>query len=950
MTRALGAAGRFKRMSGSWLPESDRRLYESNDKIFVKRTEWPAYEQVGGGEPGSAPTESARILFWNGVCRVCDLNLVSVKVRTGMANTGKLVLTMSRDENFEEGWFVAVESVVSQMTIPLLTLRDDGRLHTSYKESRLHTRRYDAGPIEEDDAFVGWKMPSLNVIGVAEESWQDREYVGANSLDMINSLNFSFWYGNGGGDGLGGLWATDRSLQAGIEPQQFTARLHKITCGTVLGGSRNTISTQAVWTGILSETSPPSAEIWIGLGDNFVRAGLNRHVFLPPMPLTHLQRDRLQPPNRFWKVDAIPGDILTVHNQWGPVRSRSTSGIAAISAKGTLVLGTDVTESPKARHLRSSLVTSPQGLIWSDGVLPGINADHRKKAARTPETVFPFEQPQQSRALSVGAAKASPASLTATFTSTATKRDINYYTGADSSSAVGMSSDLLKPRVRVRQNIVEDEKGRIGRAFNGWDSVSTDYAQVPQKAPWAGVLDSSLEVMQTRPYPESIISGAGFWYGGSNQTTNWSTNTTNLYTIEAEGLSDLPYAVRDGTYVATNVMPDGTTSSFDMFYASPELGEVTSIPTLSETVVLNPDNTVFDGYYRSSLLNPGLGYGDVYIDHVFKWASNLPFLYASKEVRGRPITTGGFGYQSQVIESVDASYLNTEYRADGWGYLFGRSVADIAGWAYAGDSNSNTPTKLSSQATFVAKRTLSQIALAEQAASNATPQSEFYKADPSQFDDYMTRLCEAARVTVVKSCRWIPKQTQMFMSINRESYNLSGGIPGGWGNYSGTVPDEDRLEMLDQYRPARAENEPTGGSIGVFLRRTWQIEAIIATGSPTYSPLEVVSDDLKSHTLFSDGRYGGGQTVTNIFEGTRTAKCGVEFDIESAETVTHLMNHQQTWVRRFYLTEQEWERLEAGEPVEKDVVDGGTSRFVRNYTSETWTYADTTMKVVFQLT
>jgi hypothetical protein len=953
MARGLQAAGYFKRMSGSWLPETDRFLYEKNDKIFVKRAEWPAYEQVGGGEPGSAPEESARILFWNGVCRLCDINLVSVQVRTGMANTGKLVLTMSRDDQFQEGWFVAVESIVSQVTVPLLTRMQDGRRHVSYRDGRQFTLRFDAPPIAEDDTFIRWKMPSVNAIGVSEESWQDHSYVGENAFDLINLLSYTYYYNYGNANGK---WATEQQLPVGSEPRQFTARLHKITCGTVSEGSRNTISSQSVWTGIISDIYPPSADLWIGLGDNFVRAGLNRHVFLPPMPLTHLQRDRLQPPNRFWKVDAIPGEILTVKNQWGAVRSRSTAGIAAIGAVGTLVLGTRVTESPKARTQRASLVTSAQGLIWSDGVLPGINADHRKKAARTPETVFPFDQPQQSRAISVGAAKAVPASLTATFTSTATKEDINFTSGASSSTAIEMSNDLLKPRVRVRQHIVADETGRIGRNFTGWAgfvgaNAAEEYVQVPQKEPWVGLLDNDLEIMRTKPFPESIIAGAGFWYGGSNQTRQWATFKTNDYTLDVESLKDLPYAVSDGTYVGTNVMPDGSPSSFDLFYAAPELGEIASVPTLSEPVVLNPDLPTYAHYYASSLLRPPGGWGDFYVDPVFAWANNLPFLHAKTEVFGELLRGSGFG--GPVFIAIDPDHHDFEYRVDGYSYLSGRAVADVAGWAYKATSSTNTATKLSAQATFVAERVLKQTFEAAQAANNTHPRSEFYKADPSQFDDYMSRLCEAARVTVVKSCRWIPKQTQMFMSIDRGAYVIGNGIPGGWGNYTGTVPDEDKLEMLDQYRqalPTRSESEPTGGSIDVFLRRTWQIEATVATGSPTYIPLEVISDELQTSTSYTDTRYGGNVYATTSFVGTRTAKCGVEFDIEDAETITHAMSHEQLWVRRFSFTELEWERLEAGDPVEKSVDDRSSGRFVPTYTGDTSASVRTSMKVVFQFT
>jgi hypothetical protein len=940
MARDLEAAGYFKRMSGSWLPETDRFLYQANDKIFVKRTAWPAYEQVGGGEPGNAPAESARILFWNGTCRVCDLNLVKVYVRSGMANTGKLVLTMSQDDSFQEGWFVAIESIVSQMTIPLLTLEDNATVRASYVDARLHTRRFDQAPIAEDNSFINWPFPSLNVIGLAEEDWQDHFYFRTNEYDYINSL-----------DGFYGNYpkATDRRLKADAEAHQFTARVHKLTCGTVSSGSRTTISTQSVWTGIIRETDPPSGEMWLGLGDNFVRAGLNRHVFLPPMPLTHLQRDRLQPPNRFWKVEAIPGEILTVNHQFGPVRSRLTSGIAAIRASGTLVLGTHVTESPKDRSRRSSLVTSSQGLIWGGGVLPGINAEHTRKASFAPTTVFPFDQPQQPRALAIGASKARPASLTATFTTTATKRSSGIYGGEFPPEPIPVSSDYLKPKARVRQNKIVDESGRIGRLFNGWDVGSTDFTEVPQNEPWVGFYDTELEYMQANPYPSSIITGAGFWYGGSDQTQRWKTAKADSYYFDIEKLSDLPYVTLSGTYVGTNVMPDGTPSAPDMFYAAPELPELTSVPTLLEPLVSQPSESI-GSYYDSTITKPQ-GYGDHFVDSVFSYAENIPFLYASHQRIGQWKARNTF---FNTTYEFDPDYRSTDYRTDSYDRYRGMYIRDIAGWRRKDESHTNTSTKLSAQLTFSTERYEVQAVAVNQNPSDATPQSDFLEASTSQFDDYMTRLCAASRITVVKSCRWIPKQTQMFMTINRETYHPSGGRPNGWGYYGGEVPEEDRLEMLDQYRPnPRAQVEPTGGTISFYIRRTWQIELVLASGAAAYTPMEVISDNVTSRVGYGSGdaRYGGQINAYVTFTGTRTAKCGVEFDLESAETTTHLMNHQQTVLKSFYFTELEWERLEAGEAIEKDIPFGGSSsRVVYEPNIEAFTYADIKTKVVFQFT
>jgi hypothetical protein len=191
----------------------------------------------------------------------------------------------------------------------------------------------------------------------------------------------------------------------------------------------------------------------------------------------------------------------------------------------------------------------------------------------------------------------------------------------------------------------------------------------------------------------------------------------------------------------------------------------------------------------------------------------------------------------------------------------------------------------------------------------------------------------------------------MFMNINRDTYHPTGGIAGGWGYYGGTVPEKDRLEMLDQYRTvSRVQVEPTGGIITLYLRRSWQIELVIASGVPTYTPMEVINDELQTSVIYADTRWGGRNGASVVFDGKRTAKCGVEFDLESAETVTHLMNHQQTSFKSFYFTEAEWERLEAGDAIERDVYGAGSSRSLFSDDPYKSTYVDTNTKVVFQFT
>jgi hypothetical protein len=514
--------------------------------------------------------------------------------------------------------------------------------------------------------------------------------------------------------------------------------------------------------------------------------------------------------------------------------------------------------------------------------------------------------------------------------------------------------------VTARHNIIQDETGVIGRNFPGWFQMPTDFTQVPQNPPWQGVFDDDLEIMQTIPFDAPLTWTATYFYGASDQTRTWKTRKTQNYTLEVESLSALKYEFWKGTYAATNVMPDGTTSAPDYFYASSEQGEIQSIPTLSKPGVLAATNNAFGSSIVGDV--PGYGYAD--ITSIWSWAEGIPFLYEDRELWGRLTYGGGFGTGAGgVVVSIDPSYREVQYRVDSF------QEKQIAGWKRGAVTHANTTKKLSAKVNIEANRLLRQIVSLEQAKEegwigegypspvNGTPEpkSEFYKATTDKFDDYMERLCEAARVTVVKSCRWIPQQTQMFMMINRDMFNDANRLPGGWGYYGGTVPDSDKLEMLDRYEPiSRYENEPTGGSITVFLRRTWQIEVVVATGAPTYTPAEVVGDDLQVHTSIGYNNYGGIIPVTTNFNGTRTARFGVEFDIENAETITHLMNHQQVEQRTFNFTEAEWEQLESGGRVEKEVSGSFSARLSdptgNIFSAEQIRYIYTTTKVFFQLT
>jgi hypothetical protein len=970
MSCPLTATGVFKRMSGLWLPDSQRSLFGAIDPEFIKKESSPLIAQVGGGEAGQAPSESARILFWGGSgCKMCDLNFGSVAIGTGCANAGKVVLMTSPKDDFSEGYFVAVEAIAEQMPVDSLTngttLSFGGifRSHSrpGYSSSRTYTQAHVAAAISEPTTYINYPWPSANIIDYPLNS-------GGTYADRVQSTLGNL-FGSGGSFGpqnAQGLYLMYRGanqadpVNDGTHVLTFTKYI--VTCGTVSEGSQNETSKRALWTGIDGSQQDKSS-IWIGIGEGYIKTGLGRAVFMPSMPISELKQDQWRQGETYWKVEATPGTLVSITPllfQFALVyrgQTQQTAGLAALSAYGMNVLGTAVTEAPKSRALRSTLVKSPLGLIWKDYVFPGINADHTTKASRWPETVWPFEQPSQSVALSIGAAKEKPTSLSIKF-ETETKITSTYNSPAI--NAIVTKEILDKPIATIGTNSVRDEEGRIGRDLSSWYGqiqTATDYAQVPQRSVWQGVLD--VEIQRLEQVKASTGSAFGliqvqapyidnglYWFGSSTQSAPWFTNRTDDYTFSVESIrpDTNSKAFWDGEYTATNVMPDGTQTAGDYFYASPDRSGdiVEAVPTMSLPMIANRSIATSPVVLWNSRDESGLGGGTVV--PVNNYSYGLPATAPYEQQIGSLIRTTVFGGTGP--NAFDPSWNKT--------------LVGFGGWQTVSATHSATSKKLSVDVVQQRTQSLNQTVLVDTARGEGwvqkgepgsnnnpsnfyftgfpTPQSEFYKADFSRLDDVNERLCSVAKMSLIKSCKWIPKKTQMFCLLKR--YTDFGGsqfsLPGGWGYYGGTVPDKDVLQMLDQYSSAfRGQNAPSGGEVFIVLRRSWQIELTIATGDPTYTPCQVIADNLQRYNGFIADNYGSPTCVRTSFSGTRQVKFTVSFDIDEAEEVTHKMNHESTSAIKLPMTEQQFTNFEDGQEISLNVSE---HNFSAGYSVRPWGY------------
>jgi hypothetical protein len=957
MSCDLIANGAFKRMSGLWLPSDARDYYTRNqyiqhDRIFRKKEALPVIEQVGGGEAGQAPSESARILFWGNDhgCKMCDMNFASVAIGVGCANAGKIVLTTSPKDDFSEGYFVAVEAIAEQVTVDALTSGTwgySGSYFTygsmpGYATDRAYKREYTAAAINESSTYINTPWPSANIIDYAVNFQgyippQYSLYYSTYAENAISTMpNLAGYYIDristlgrmrGGGNGT----QNDGS-------QKLTFTKYTVTCGTVSGGSNSTLSTRAVWSG-LDVNSRERSSIWIGIAEGFIKTGLGRHVFMPSMPISQLKQDQWRQGETYWKVDATPGTLVVV-DAAATATTQLTAGLSALSAYGMKCLGTAVTQSPKSRSLRSSLVSSPLGLVWGNNlVFPGINEAHTTKASKWPETVWPMEQPEQPVSLSIGAAKAKPTSLTVKFQTTTNVT--GSYNSPETDAVI--TTDLLdKPIATIQPIVVDDETGRIGRNFVGnffaEGITAINYRETPQRTEWQGVFDYELQRIEDTKTPRPndfqtsalpYIDNGNYWYSNSDQTQQWKTRKTDEHSFTVESIQPHinPKAFWDGEYTVTNTTPDGTQSAEDFFYASPDRSAdvLEAVPTMSLPAFANRSVADSKAYLWNKPNNFLYNFTRATYP-ISDLSQNIPSLAPYEENNGVVIRTA-----SGALD-IDPS--------------FQKQFIGFGGWDDVSATHNVSATKFSVDVVKQRTQMMRQVVLFSTAVAEGwaayssptslvgpfngypTPKSEFYKADYSRLDDLNERLCSVAKLAMIKSCRWIPKQTQMFCLLRR--YQASGdarylySLPGGWGYYGGVVPDKDVLDMLDQYSTTnRGKVEPSGGEVLVILRRTWQIELTIVSGNPTYTPCEVIADNLQRYNAILSSNYGGPVLAQTTFVGTRQVKFTVSFDIDQAESVTHKMNHESSSSVAFPMTEQQFTDFENGQEMSFPVAYGG---------------------------
>ena len=964
----LHATGAFKRMSGLWIPSDARtpdkaNLYYEHDRFFRKQTSPHVIEQVGGGRAGQAPAESARILFWGNDkrCRMCNLNFASVKVQPGLANAGKVVLSTSRHDDFRDGFFVAIEGVAEQATVSELTASNGNR--PGYSTARQYRRpRYESDPISEQSTYIDFKWPSANIVE-SPINFSDFGVTGSDyAIAAIQTMPYTAlgFYLNDNYPNLlriangGGMFNNNGT-------QVLTFTKYKITCGTVSGGSLSTRSTQNIWTGIAGEDGNIEPELWLGIGEGYIKTGYGRRVFMPEMSVTHLVQDQWTQGETFWKVESMPGTLVNV--SWYDLASQSmksqqSAGLGAIAAKGMQVLATDVMDSPKDRNQRSSLVTSAQGLIWRDGVIAGINEEHTQKGIRSKETSWPFKQhDKQPTSISVGAQRARPTALQIEFKTTTTK-GTSFNTQAVNDL---VTTEMLDKPVAIISNYqLPDESGRIGRYFRPFlfttgYQIPIDYFDQPTRSEWQGVYDfeinrlNSTTGLNVNDGQVAFDDAETYYLAESVQWRNWSTTKDDGYSFFVEPINGGKHFF-DGTYRATNVMPDGAASAPDLFYAEPDRSGdiVEAVPTVDLPCVAARDIAP----YKFSLIVNGDGYGtNTDFQGIDSYAS-LPFLSPYLE-RHLPETGTRTRYRflawwsSQVQEhSIDGSVISVDLVASKTQRLE-QAVEIATAWA-GGYWRVDTY----GDAYDVIAGGENQVGLPE-------PISDFHLADYSRLDDYNSRLASVAKTCFIKSCKWKPKKTQMFCTLRRsgrteDPYENSAPM----GYYGGTVPDADKLELLEAslYPSAtpRFRSDPVGGTLTVVLRRTWQVELTIAKNFPDYTPCEIESDDVRGNSFAYPtktevmGPELADWWVETFFIGTRTVKYGFSFDFSKGETIVHTMNQEHTEVLTFNLSEAQFLSLESGTEIELPIDRSFGRGWGRQQGIETM-YAGQTTNIKFKL-
>jgi hypothetical protein len=938
MDYKLTAKGAFKPRSGSWLPTTNGWRYYTHHQSFIKYRTYSAglygdandWYLVGGGSAGMRPNDEADVLFWwqssqsssfANRCTICDPNVawlyVTLRYPTSLTDynigngpcIGKLIFSVCMDGDFSEGFFVSLEAIPMQIAVDELTYRDFGnspRTVYPYKEwqnTRRHgystPRKYvltdSQQAISEPTSYITTKWPGTNEMSIPVRDFgysiSDASAGGTLGYEHLSKLagntlgriydGYTWFY-------TGQYQNVYAEKQWNTGQQVLTFVNYEIECGTILSGTRSTLSKRLIWQPI--DDGSYSQQMWLGVGEQFARAGIGREIFLPKMPIDHPRASsRWEKARKHWKVESQNTGGASVQILDNLYSTSETAGLSASGADAMHAVSMNATESHKSMSRRSTLAASHEDLIWKHGVIHGIDADHTRKALVSPKTIWPMEQPQQAVALAVGGAASEAKTLTVTFETATTLPDPWYET---SQSVLEWCRDRIARPIAYAGNAdaMQDETGRVGNAYSGiYDGSNvTTYRSVPQNAPFQGVFDYTVQFFDNGGIPENSL----YWFGASDQSVTWSTTTVDYFWLNVQSLrpEKHPQICLDGTYTLTNSMPYGGGQSAEGAFSC-------TIENAGDEVQGWPQLELPHFIFSTRSPNSNLSSGFDILSAVNFVANIRPIAYAGKQVGKVTGGLGAFGGLAQYV--FDGSYSAT----------YGKWL----NWETTLYEVSNTETKLKTTVECSNSAKLDRCFQPFYASSNWEPPDEtsgdqYPKIE--QLDDVIARKCQRYKCRAVKSVKWIPKMTQVFATFVRQpNYNSTQE----YDFYGGQKPDSEKLTMIEKYAPAVRYGPigTRGGRILVTIRKSWLCECVVASGSPTYSGAEVISENTVKYS--APGAYG--ITLGARYVGTRKVRYSVEWDIESAQTKTHTFAHEQCVDYAFNVTEAQFVALEEGNEI-----------------------------------
>lgn len=904
------AAGHIKRANGDFTPASGVDFYAA-DELFLKTRPVDSVRMIGGGAPGAQPAEQGRFLF--GPCRPCDVDLCIADVSTfcplrkevfeyGLAvgSVGRAIVKVSRSPSFDSGYYAQLEAVATPLQIPERPPRVS--MYGTTLPDFLYDLRLSDSPVNDSNSYVTAAWPSLFEVSSGMDFFPARF-----------SPEFGFWVPpiSIPGSLFGSSFFFGQGLSS-LRGRALTFLTYRVSVGEFAGTSFSPYKTQSTWASCLDlvaafsgSTSPSVAKLWLGFGESSICAGLSSYCVVRHA-LSSGTINEWRTADKYYAGDALPGvptEITITQPEWylttagnGPYQS---AGLGILSAQGWSVDAKKVMLSPKASASRSSLVTSAQDLLWAGGVFSGANAAHSRRAMVGYSTPWPFNQPEHSSAISAGSQAASATKLRVAFECNPTNATLLFSTdnGLVQPPFNADPTLFLKPHAIVHSNpSVLDEAGQY----------SATVKQRPQNSPFAGVFDVEDNFVESLSQFDIISYGS---------PATWETKKFDSYRLEIEPITfeTKPHLFFHGSFDLENKMPNGDQSFSDVFSCTkqndgPTLQAVPSTQWPFFTAVSGENNWTTKTSATGSQESQEFGGGA----RVEQAAAGLPRIVPKSQVIGR--RGGGLGTTQFIVETgVSYVYENTT------GFPYYGALPGAAGWEAVQYSYDATAT--GTKTTIEATRTQEIQRYYSINAPSTTPPapSEFRIADPTRLDDAMQRACDATRWSVVKSCKWIPKQTQIFSYLRRNSQQAGfGSATAQWPFYGGDVAGDDQPQLLDQSSVAQNQFlNPGGASLFIAMRRTWEIEAEVAHGTLDYTPAEIVSDSPSVR-----GPIAEMQNVSTplgvrwVWENTRRVRYSVEFNTDNCETVTHKTNQEAWWRTRIELSEAETQQLENGQELE----------------------------------